>query len=101
MPGMKQRNRREEIRRLLARRVREGLTYRELSERTGINPGTLSWWARKLRREEGPAFAEVVVEDSAGDSTLELRVGAVSLRVARGFDPELLGRVLDVLERRC
>ena len=44
--------------RLLRRRERQGLTYRELSDDSGIPIPTLSWWSRKLKREEEGA-AEV------------------------------------------
>ena len=44
-------HRREQIRRLLERRDREGLTYRELARRTGESPRTLAWWGSRLRRE--------------------------------------------------
>ncbi len=42
---MKGDTRRERMRRLLARRARQGLTYGELSRQTGIPTGTLGWWS--------------------------------------------------------
>jgi len=44
-------DRRREIKRLFALREAEGLTYRELSEHSGIPLGTLNWWAHRLRHE--------------------------------------------------
>ena len=46
------------MRRWLALRERRGLTYRELSERTGVSQGTLGYWAWKLRQEDREAAAE-------------------------------------------
>ncbi len=50
---MAQRHRRRDIKRLLRKRERQGLTYRELSEDSGVPIPTLSWWSRKLEREGG------------------------------------------------
>lgn len=44
-------DRRREIKRLFALRDSEGLTYRELSDHSGIPLGTLNWWAHRLRHE--------------------------------------------------
>jgi transcriptional regulator with XRE-family HTH domain len=82
---MGQRHRRSAIERLLRRRERDGLTYRELSEGSGIPIPTLAWWSRKLERE---AEAEVqsatcelvaveVVDDEVdeGGAAIEIVVG--------------------------
>ena len=52
---MAQQHRRREMERLLHRRERQGLTYRELSEDSGIPIPTLSWWSQKLKRESEDA----------------------------------------------
>jgi len=97
--------RREEMAGLLARREREGLSYRELSEQCGIPAATLSWWSHRLRAESRPAFAEVTVVDaegSAGDSSgVLIRVDDVTVEVARDFDAAVLARVIDVVRSRC
>lgn len=36
---------------LFARRERDGLSLRELSEKSGIPLGTLSWWSWQLRQQ--------------------------------------------------
>jgi transcriptional regulator with XRE-family HTH domain len=56
------------MRDLFALREADGLTYRELSELSGVPQGTLSWWAAELRRRDGvasPRFVEVVLESGA------------------------------------
>lgn len=102
---MKRGDRREEVRRLLALRDREGLTYAELASRTGESPNALSWWAWRLRREtqdrRSERFVEVeMVDDNEGgrDAGLELLlIGGGRVRVERGFDEESLRRVVRAL----
>ena len=43
------------MRGLLERREQQGLTFRELSEQTGVPSGTLASWAWKLRQESEEA----------------------------------------------
>jgi hypothetical protein len=102
---MKKRHRRADMERLLSERRAEGLTFRDLSERTGIPVPTLSYWAVKLRRErtsDEPRLVPVeVVED--GWSTpvaIEVRSG-LRVLVGRDFEADHLSRVLSVLAARC
>lgn len=96
-------SRRREIARLLYEREREGLTLRELSERSGIAVGTLSWWAWKLRHEpREPLFAEVrAVDDGSGFYGRGLpQDPEVVIRRADGAAIELRGSSAErVLER--
>ncbi len=39
-----------QMRRVLARWQRSGLTLREFGEKRGIPPSTLNWWRRVFRR---------------------------------------------------
>ena len=99
------RHHRPDIVRLLARRARHGVTFRELSEESGIPIPTLSYWASKLRKEEAqsaPRFVPVeVAEDAqAGAVRIETESG-LRLVVDPGFDEEHLARVLSVLTSRC
>ena len=97
----------EEMADLLAYREREGLTYAELAEETGLAKSTLSWWSWRLRRESRLSFAEVVVDDDEGASPIDLwsgvslRIGDVTVLVDRDFDAGTLARVLDVARGRC
>jgi hypothetical protein len=102
---MKQPHPRPDIQRLLERRARHGLTFREISEESGIPIPTLSYWASKQRREGGAGepvaqFVPVAIEgdDQAGTIAIELGA-AVRVTVERGFDEEHLSRVLSVLAR--
>jgi len=84
--------------RLLAQREREGLTYRELSERSGVPAHTLSWWAWKLRQDAASRPPFVELEELSPTATIELETArghVLSLR--EGFDPALLRRVLEAL----
>ncbi len=61
-PRMAKRHERATMERLLRRRRRDGLTFRELSEDSGVPMPTLAWWSRKLEREdEGRAVASALV----------------------------------------
>lgn len=87
------------MRALLARKDREGLTYEELSEETGIAVSTLGYWRRKLRDEATPVFEEVVVEDGELEGGGIEVIGPLGHRVvvAGDVDDELLRRVLVAL----
>jgi hypothetical protein len=86
--------------RLLREREHRGLTYRELSECSGVPAHTLSWWSWKLRREaeDSPAFVEVEVADMETSSAFEVEApsGHV-LRIPSDFDSTALRRLLQVL----
>ncbi len=97
-------HRREQIRRLLERRDREGLTYRELARQTGESPRTLAWWSSRLRRDRGRSrsFVELVARSSGAESrrgNFEIVLGS-GLRVVApaDFEEGALRRLLAVLE---
>lgn len=102
---MARRHRRDVIVRLLAERERKGLTFREVSERSGIPIPTLAWWASKLRHEGEGVEAELIpveiLEEQSG-APIAIELGRdVRVVVVPGFDAEHLARVLSVLESRC
>jgi len=93
---MTRRHTRVEIDAILDQRDREGLTYEELAERTGVAKSTLSWWSWRRRREgverkdggRTPRFAEVVTTpERPGDGRgIELTTASgLELRVPPGF----------------
>ena len=101
MVGMSTKQRRSQMRSLLARRDREGLTYQELSDESGIPAGTLASWQYRLRAEADDTFTELVVGDGAEfelDGLLEV-IGPRGHRVVvtSDVDPALLARVLSAL----
>lgn len=88
------------MRRLLERRARQGLTYRELSEQSGVPASSLSWWSWKLRHEarSDGGFVELEVVDEGGGSGVEIELGSGHrVHVSPGFDEETLRRVVVVL----
>ena len=97
-------HRREQIRRLLERRDREGLSYRELARRTGESPRTLAWWSSRLRRGRGRSrgFVELVAKPGSTApraGSFEIVLGSGRRVVApAGFEEGALRRLLAVLE---
>ena len=101
-------DRRKEIRRWLALRDRESLTYRALSQRSGVPVNTLAHWAWKLKREEegastARAFVEVVprsdvATDSGARIEIQLRCGR-RIVTDSSVDALHLARVVAALER--
>ena len=107
-----------QMRRVLARWERSGLTLREFGQRQKIPPSTLSWWRQVFRRagehrSGAPArrpprnavvFTEVpcVAPSPKVPAILEivLRSGHV-LRVPAGADTDTLQRVLGILQPTC
>src|SRR5262245_43322660 len=104
MRRMDRAHRREQIRRLLERREREGLTYRELARRTGESPTTLAWWSSRLRRERSRSrgFVELVPRTGTGASrpgSFEIVLGSGRRVVTPAdFEEGALRRLLAVLE---
>jgi len=106
---MAQRHRRSEIVRLLRKRARRGLTYRELSEESGIPAPTLAWWSRKLEQEAGSGHGEIeelelvpveVADDGPVESetAIEIAIGdEIRLMVPASASEDHLRRVLRVM----
>ena len=79
--------RRRQIRRLLKLRERHGLTFPQLSVRSGIPVGTLQWWSHRLRGEAAESNSDAFVElgpieigdlSRAGDAPFEARLSHAS-----------------------
>jgi hypothetical protein len=101
-------DRRGGVQRWLKIRHREGLTYRELSARSGIPANTLAHWAWRLRREgksgrsERVAFVEVSSTTGANSSVPKVEIITRTdrrLLVDADLSPELLQRLVGALER--
>src|SRR6266849_9721522 len=97
-----------EMRRVLARWQRSGLTLREFGEKRGIPPSTLSWWRRVFRdagdeKGNGAAAETPVVFTEVRPPANVMMTPAVLdivlpsghlVRVAAGADSDTLRRVL-------
>lgn len=102
------RQNREYWRRQLEAQRRSGLSRRRYCERRGLRAGTFSWWAAKLREEEGSketALVEVSGRaqprdgQAAAAPPIELVIGGrYLLRLWRGTDSEQLRELLSALE---
>jgi hypothetical protein len=106
--------RREEMRRVLARWRRSGVSAAEFCRREGLAPQALSYWKHALglarvvrrRREVRPVgFVPVrLVDSGAGAASGELEVTLATgdrLVVRAGVSRELLRDALEVLRERC
>jgi hypothetical protein len=96
-----------EMRRVLARHERSGLTLSEFGRREGLVAPTLYWWRRRLRAvgKEAPAavsFAEVsaVAATGGGDGFELVLDGGTTVRVPQRFNPVALRMLLETL-REC
>ena len=107
-----------QMRRVLARWQRSGLTLREFGQQRRIPVSTLTWWRQVFRRagetvnagtKNAPAsdavvFTEVppraIVPTPSPVMEIVLRSGHV-LRVPSGADADTLQRVLEALQTAC
>ena len=107
-----------QMRRVLARWQRSGLTLREFGQQRGIPLSTLTWWRQVFRRasepmsaaaKSGPAGEAVVftevprpVSIPAIPAVLEvvLRDGHV-VRIPAGADADTLNQVFQALQSAC
>ena len=97
---------------LLARRERDGLSLRELSDESGIPIGTLSWWSWRLRHVSNAravdsgspnpcGFVELVAAAARHDHDVVVRLGEdLMLEVRAGTDASWLREIVAAL-RSC
>jgi hypothetical protein len=104
-----------QMRRMLARWQRSGLTLREFGEQRGIPVSTLTWWRRVFRHagdkegngaaaENGVVFTEVPKPTNGPRTPAVLEIVLHSghlVRVPAGADTDTLQRVLQALQTRC
>ena len=96
-----------------------GKTRAEFAAKEDYSERSLGWWAWKLSSEgesldakprkakrrsakkpKSIELVELVTQNDPASKGLTMRLGSVELLVERGFDHELLGTLLDVLEAR-
>ena len=92
-----------------------GQSLVEFATGQGYSAQSLERWAWKLNSEgeelepkkatrqakaKPLQLVEVVAQPQGAPEPMRVRVGAVELVLGRGFDPEVLAGVLDVLEAR-
>ena len=96
---------REDRAEILALRRRHGLSFRELSEATGIALETLKGWSRSAAKPPRPVFSELVVRDDAAPGRLDglevLLPSGVLVRAPRDVDVDALAEVVSALSRPC
>ena len=99
-------DREQRMRALLAERERGGLTFEELSRRSGVPAGTLGWWAAKLRRQRGSRshveFVELKVSDVSPAPRTRVEIVTRSERrilVDLDANPEHVARLVAALEQ--
>jgi transcriptional regulator with XRE-family HTH domain len=101
------RQNREEMEALLALRQSEGLTYRELAERSGIPTHTLNYWAMKFRKEsqvneDEPELLRVELLDQEIVYAIPIELGGgIRVLVEPGFDADHLRNIVKALSRSC
>lgn len=82
-----------------------GLTAAEFAAGRGYSAATLKWWSSRLKAPQAGevTLARVVVRDRASapppdvETPISLELGPVRVVVRRGFDPEALRAVLEVV----
>ena len=100
----------DQMRRLLERREREGLTYRQAAAlEPGITTNKLFWWRRKLfgsraatplGRRRSEKFVELVRARAKSSSRVEIVIrGERRLVVDADIDESVLVRIVRALER--
>ncbi len=93
---------------LLARREREGTSWKELSEESGVPIATLYDWSRRFRKERESSggrgrrdsgFVNVVADDVADPPRVEIRLSSGRvLWVDLASDLNALGQLITMLE---
>jgi hypothetical protein len=107
-----------QMRRVLARWQRSGLSLREFGQQLGIPLSTLTWWRQVFRRageqvdaapKNAPASDAVVFTEVARPTLRPMTLPVLEvvlpsghvLRVPAGADAETLKQVLEVLQTTC
>ena len=86
----------EDRARLIAEVRATGEPVRKVAERLGISVSSAYLWMKQTPAS-APRFAKLVRLPSAATAELAVQVGAATIRVAIGFDAELLRSVVAAL----
>ena len=80
-----------------------GLSQRAWCEEQGLRVGQLGYWLRKSKTEANSSNVRWLSLDTITPpgTGISLRIGSVSLDVARGFDQEVLADVVRSLIAVC
>ena len=103
--GMRRRESPERMGAVLAERDRRGLSWAELSRRSGLSSRKLRWWHERFKRNPAPrtpppAFVAVEVTDPVRATASAIEIATPSgfrLTVPPDFDADHLRRLLHVL----
>jgi hypothetical protein len=90
---------------LIARQRKSGKTIVDFCKEEGVLVGQFHWWNKRLRdlrphrHGAGRGFVELIASVAESNySGVELKIdGKVSIRLARGFDPETLKTALTTI----
>jgi hypothetical protein len=71
-----------------------------------LNVHQLKYWLKKIKgpkstHENKSKFNPVLLEETATNDTLEIKVGLASVEVRPGFDPSFLADVVRTLKTLC
>jgi hypothetical protein len=92
---------------IIARQRKSGKTIVDFCKKQGVRVGQFHWWNRRLREMKGNhrrsrrgGFVELVASVGEPDySGVELRIDEkLSIRLARGFDPQTLKAALATID---
>jgi len=86
--------------RLVEQVLATGESVRSVAAQLGIREGTAYIWMKQARAAKATQFARLV-PTAAVRSTLTVEVGAATIRLEPGFDPEFLLAVVSALTGRA
>jgi len=78
-----------------------GQSARRWCAENGVNATQLYYWLKKESTPAEQAWLPVEIKEPGTESTMNIRVGEVTIEVKSGFDPELLLKVVKTLGALC
>lgn len=88
---------------LLSEQKVSGLSVPDFCRDRGVSIHSYRGWRARLNKESSSSgdWVTLKTQQSSKSSAITLHIGAVSLDVVPGFDPQLLRDVVDVLQPTC